>query len=393
MGAKNTTYLYILISFLLLQSCVEPFEFENENFENVLVVEATLTNEEKLQEVLLSRSFPLNFTGAFPEQGARVSILDNSGNQFYFNETTSGRYVSSNTFSAIEGRLYTLEITTRDGKNYTSDASGFKGTTSIESVYGVLTQNQEGVQGIDIRINSAGSQENTGYYRYEYIETYKILSRYFRYREAVLITNNNNNVEVVVVEKTIQDNTCFNSAESNEILLSNSTSLNQDRVVGSFLRFIRQDNPVFANRYSILVKQYGISREAFSYYQSLKELSESESLFSQVQPGFLAGNMVSLDNPAEYVLGFFSVASVTERRAYFNYVDFYDPVEQPKPHFTDSCPLEYPTQLLEIQFLAQSEQYRLYSYDPASGEYIFVNAACIDCTLLGTNVVPEFWEE
>ncbi|MEP6260117.1 MAG: DUF4249 domain-containing protein [Gillisia sp.] len=393
MGSKNTPYLYLLLCFLFLQGCVEPIEFENEGFENALVVEATITNEEKLQEVLLSRSFPLDFTGAFPEQGARVSILDNTGNQFFFNETTPGRYVSLNTFNAVEGRLYTLEITTSDGKNYTSDASGFKGTTSIESVYGVLTQNQEGVQGVDIRVNSTGSQENTGYYRYEYIETYKILSRYFRYREAVLITNNNNSPEVVVVEKTIQDNTCYNSAESNEILLSNSTSMNQDRVVGSFLRFIRQDNPIFANRYSILVKQYGISREAFSYYQSLKELSESESLFSQIQPGLLAGNMVSLDNPSEYVLGFFSVASVTERRVYFNYVDFYDPFEQPKPHFTDSCPLEYPTQLLEIQFFAQSEQYRLYSYDPPSGEFIFVSAPCVDCTLLGTNVVPEFWED
>ncbi|HSJ12122.1 MAG TPA: hypothetical protein VK916_05520, partial [Gillisia sp.] len=73
--------------------------------------------------------------------------------------------------------------------------------------------------------------------------------------------------------------------------------------------------------------------------------------------------------------------------------DFYDPFEQPKPHFINSCPLEYPTQLFEIKFFAQSEQYRLYSYDPSSEEYIFVNAACIDCTLLGSNVVPEFWED
>ena len=371
---------------------MEPFEFENESFENILVVEATLTNEEKLQEVLLSRTFPLDVNGAFPEQAARVSILDNTGNQFNFNETSPGRYVSLNTFSAVEGRMYTLEITTRDGKNYSSDASGFRGTTSIESIYGVLSQNQEGVLGIDIRINSSGSQGNMGYYRYEYIETYKILSRYFRYREAIV----NSDGEVKVVDKTIQDNTCFNSSESNEILLSNSTSLNQDRVDGNFLRFIRQDNPIFANRYSILVKQYGISREAFSFYQSLKELSESESLFSQIQPGFLAGNIVSLNDPGEYVLGFFSVASVTERRVFLNYLDFYNPVEHQRPHFADPCHLETfrtPAETLIIKDYAQSEQYRLYSYDPASGEYIFVDAPCIDCTLLGTNVVPEFWEE
>ena len=391
MGSKNTTYLYILLSFLLLQSCVEPFEIETENYENVLVVEAHISNEEKFHEVLLSRSFPLNFTGAFPEQGAHVSILDNAGNQFHFNETSPGIYTSSYPFSAEEGRLYTLEITTGDGKNYTSDASGFKGNTNIDSIYGVFSQNQEGVPGVEIRINSSGSQGNMGYYRYEYFETYKIISRYRRYREAVVVPTNNG-VRVDVIEKTIQDNTCFNGRESNEILLSNSTSLNQDRVAGSFLRFIKQTNPIFSNRYSILVKQYGISREAFSYYQSLKELSESESLFSQIQPGLLTGNMVSLNNPEEYVLGFFSVASVTERRVFFNYEDFYNPGEYRRPFFTDPCSMEMPKDPQTIQFFAESEFYRLFSHDPVTG-YIFTEAACIDCTLLGTNEVPEFWED
>src|SRR5690606_16199440 len=131
-----------------------------------------------------------------------------------FNESSPGKYLSSYPFSAEEGRLYTLEITTANGKNYTSDASGFKGSTNIESIYGVLSQNQEGVPGIDIRINSSGSQGNMGYYRYEYIETYKILSRYFKYMEAVAI-NVDGTIKVNVVPKTIQDNTCFNSAESN----------------------------------------------------------------------------------------------------------------------------------------------------------------------------------
>src|SRR5690606_25780436 len=131
---------------------------------------------------------------------------------------------------------------------------------------------------------------------------------------------------------------------------------------------------------------------AFSYYQSLKELSESESLFSQIQPGLLTGNMVSLDNPEEYVLGFFSVASVTERRVFFNYEDFYNPGEYRRPFFTDPCSMEMPKDLQTIQFFAESEFYRLFSHDPATG-YIFTEAACVDCTLLGTNEVPEFWED
>jgi hypothetical protein len=45
--------------FVITLSCVEEIPLEAESFESILIVEATVTNENKRQEILLSRSYTL----------------------------------------------------------------------------------------------------------------------------------------------------------------------------------------------------------------------------------------------------------------------------------------------------------------------------------------------
>jgi len=75
------------------------------------------------------------------------------------------------------------------------------------------------------------------------------------------------------------------------------------------------------NRYSIFVKQYVQNFAAHTFYQTLKDISGSESILSQTQPGFFAGNIKSDDNPNEKVIGFFDVSSVSNKRIFFNFSD------------------------------------------------------------------------
>ena len=59
------------------------------------------------------------------------------------------------------------------------------------------------------------------------------------------------------------------------------------------VRFINRNNYIISHRYSILVRQFVQSNEAFTFYETLNDLSRNESLFSETQPGFLAGNVSS----------------------------------------------------------------------------------------------------
>ncbi len=129
--------------------------------------------------------------------------------------------------------------------------------------------------------------------------------------------------------KLKEEYTCYRSENSQDIILANTNSLSEDNVNNLFLTFIDGEDPKVALRYSILVKQYVISRPAYNYYKILDELSSSDNIFSQSQPGYFNGNITNIDNPGEKVIGFFDVSSVSDKRIFFNHGDFFDPGRRP----------------------------------------------------------------
>lgn len=378
---------------LLASGCVEPFELESDKYENLVVVEGTITNENKNQLILLSTTYELEEEGPSPLSNAQVRVIDDT-DTYIFEEGNPGEYVSVYPFRAEEGRSYQLEFITPGERYYKSDPVQFAGTTTIEDVYAQRGSNIEGDPGIEIRVNGSGTSGNTGYYRYEYEETYKIQSFFFKSQDIILDENGN----IDLVPKSKEEYTCYKTDLSQNIVISNTNTLNQDNVQGELLRFIGSRNPVFAHRYSILVKQFGISKEAYSYYNTLKDISESESLFSQVQPGHVPGNIYSVNDPDENVLGFFGVSSVTEKRVFFNYTDFYNLNDAHRPTFTPYCPRIRPTTFEYLLELMSSGSYRFFDdigIGPPTNRprYRLVYADCVDCTQIGSNEVPEFWEE
>ena len=103
-------YLIILVTLATLAACVEPFEFETETFENALVIEASLTNENKRHKVILSRAVRFEDSIASPERNAQVLVRDDAQNEFSFQESEAGTYVSNMSFAAAKGMKYTLEV-------------------------------------------------------------------------------------------------------------------------------------------------------------------------------------------------------------------------------------------------------------------------------------------
>ena len=169
-----------------------------------------------------------------------------------------------------------------------------------------------------------------------------------------------------------------------------------------------RNNYIISHRYSILVKQYVQTSEAHQFYKSLKELSSSESLFSQTQPGFLVGNVFSESDSSEKVLGFFEVSSVSSKRVYFNYKDLF-PGEILPPYYIN-CTYFFSPALITRDMLTgiitesplqdaikRGEQFleeNLLDGELVIGApYEMVLPPCGDCTVLGSNVVPDFWVE
>ncbi|HSP82093.1 MAG TPA: DUF4249 domain-containing protein [Gillisia sp.] len=394
MIARLTQRFFLLLAALLMHGCIEPYEFEAETYENVLVLEANLTDEFKRHEVLLTRSFMVGEEAPVPLSGAEVRITNDSGNEYLFEEIAPGRYESAVEFGAINNRKYQLHITTREGQ-YESDAIPLEQSTGIDNLYARRTT-YNGEDGVALQVDNFNSPDAARYFRYKYEETYKIISR-FSYNYD-LVYENGGFLEVL---KTKEETTCYNTVASNDIILAATTSLQENNIEGFLIRFIESSNPISSRRYSILVKQYALSENAFAYYETLKKLSGSDNVFSQNQPGFITGNVYNINDPEEKVVGMFNVSSVSTKRIFFNYSDFYGPQDS-RPHFTNDCDIGTPSispreraedliSLLEMGWIKYLGRSGLVGEDV--GPYRVVNANCVDCTLLGTNVVPDFWVE
>ncbi len=83
----------IVILFLVLcDGCIEPFEPEIEEENEVLVIDGKITDSEGIQTIVVSRSSPYNSPRFHPVSGCVVRVEDDSGEGITFTENEDGVY-------------------------------------------------------------------------------------------------------------------------------------------------------------------------------------------------------------------------------------------------------------------------------------------------------------
>jgi hypothetical protein len=416
---KSNLFVCLALLCLLVTSCTEPYALQTNSYEEAIVIEGTITNELKNQEIKVSRTFRFEENGPTAESGATVYITDNLGKQYDFEEK-KGVYVSKIAFQAEPNKEYRLRVIAKDGESYTSRSETLTTVNAIESLSSNITtiDNEKGIQ---ITANSFDPTGKSRYYRYEYEETYKIIAPKWVNIEAIttVFKNNKDEIgEIILQPRGAKEvRTCYSTKKSDKIILTNTNTISEDKV-NYPIRFISSSNYIIMNRYSILVKQYIQNLAAYTYYQTLKELSGSESLLSQNQPGFFAGNIKSDNNPNRKVIGYFEVSSYSEKRMFFNFSDVF-PKEQ-KPDYPYNCPgqlteaqkkeyiLQYCFYLPPISFTCKgltvinklsTKEFMYYDGYKNFGKIPFDGSIniemypieCGDCTSFSSNTKPPFW--
>lgn len=407
---KKILFFRFLITIFLTSiiGCTTPYNYQVNGFEDVIVIEATITNEYKFQEIKLSRTYTLEESAPKFETEAVVSVTDDNGNKYEFEENGES-YVSIIQFQASPDRKYQLHVLTQNGKSYLSDSVKLTTPTPIENIQATpVTRNN--VLGVEITVNSTDPTNSSKYYRYEYEETSKIIAPKWYSVEAVaniFPKGSNPKGEIVFKERTKEAKICFSSQKSNTILLTSTNNLSSDKVINFPLRFISSTDNYIRNRYSILVKQYVQNLASYTFYETLKSISSSGSLLSQTQPGFFSGNIKSVDNPGEKVIGFFDVSSYSEKRLFFNYTDIFP--KEKIPEYQYYCPEESQiTEVLMEQYfynycfadnsvcrgndiLDLIQSGRKTYYPNKSPSFLLYPIQCGDCSTFSSNIKPSFW--
>jgi hypothetical protein len=365
-----------LVIIATLSGCRESYDPNIESTEQkYLVVEANLNAGTGSTIIRLTRSFKLDNTARLTtENNALVTVEGEDNTIRPLINRGNGFYISPNLGLTI-GTQYRLRVKT-GGKEYISDYVRARQTPPIDSISWEVNN-----EGATIYANTHDPAKASKYYRWDFDETWEIRSQFYSMYVYVPPPADSVRERVMPQEEIFY---CWKYDTSSSILLANSTRLQDDIIYKAPLEFIPRGDERMSVRYSIQVRQYALDKDAYNFYELMKKNTEEiGSLFSP-QPFELKGNIHSLTDPQEYVLGYVTASTVDEKRIFINY----------NWRYSQNC-----FDLKVSRFLRDSVRiyfnnggYIPYDYDMFNEVYKYSQAECVDCRLRGGNLQrPSFW--
>jgi hypothetical protein len=381
---------FFLFFFILMFSCRKlynpPAIAGNNHF---LAVDGFIqTGVNASSTFTLTRSRDLTDTiPTIPELGAQVSIKGSDGSSYSLQDYTgTGIYISSaaNLDSTIS---YQLAINTSDGKKYLSDLVPSKTAPPIDSVTWELdidptTQ----LPTANVFVNAHDPTNNTRYYRWDYLETFKHDAVYDApWGEA--------NGLIFPFPPGGSTYECWSTLPSTNILLGTSIALSQDVITHVPIASYGMNDPKMDIGNSILVRQYPLTLDEYNFWLTVQKNSQSLGGLFDLQPAQISGNIHCITNPNDPALGYISASTVQVKRIYISNKSL--PGWKSNPFI--NCP--------QVSVLQDQLNLLVYNYpDTSYGPYHFggdftvylvvAPKSCLDCRYQGgTNIKPDFWPQ
>jgi hypothetical protein len=397
--------LILIITSLGWWGCKQPYNPKPiSTATNYLVVEGVISTGSDSTIIRLSRTVPISLKASTtPELGAAVTIISDGGAGYPCAEAGKGYYKAAG-LNVTSGN-FGLKINTSDGKIYQSDLVPPKNSPPIDSVYYKIKSNSVDINGkiqsdgVEIYADTHDPANNTRYYRWDYLATYEFHSAFnsLVYLQTFPVDS--------VVQRPLADQiyVCWRNDTSSTILVNSSAKLAKDVITENPIAFISSAAEELEVRYSILVKQYALTADAYAYYTQLKKNTEQLGGIFDPQPSQLTGNIHCVSNPSEPVLGYVTAGASARTRIYID--------NRKLPAWLAVTP--YVGCILDTNLYnrtlpngavineVKDEIYSGYNTpivpykpDPRMVHplgYTGSSPACVDCTLRGTNKQPNFW--
>ena len=398
---KLTLFIFSIIGIGML-ACKKPFmPAPVTTVTNYLVVEGMI-NISDSTFIKLSRTTPLSSTAVIkPELKATVSIESNQGGSYTLQEVGNGLYAASS-FNLSAANQYRLRIKTSNGSQYVSDFNNTMISPSIDSV------TWQAASDLKIAVSTHDPNNATHYYRWDYTEEWEFHSNF----SSGWISNGDS---ILIRQPSQQIWQCYTGDTSHLIALGSSTQLSTDVINKQLLTTIPGDAEKLSLKYSILVKQYALTKDAYDYWTLLQKNTEQLGSIFDSQPSASIGNIHNVNNPAEVVIGFISAGTISSQRIFISKSQLPNWITTPKYaglacsldtiYAVNPYPKLYPPwqnqyinyitpQFLGFLFMLIPVQAL---YAPSGGPtkpYAWLSSQpiCVDCTLRGKVVPPSYWK-
>jgi hypothetical protein len=386
-------YLFILTALLFLHGCIERYHPDEEELSTgTVVVTAHLTGKPGIQTIQLSRSSTINYPEYDPLSGCYVEVVRLDGVSREFTESAPGYYSCFLDEPFLEtGREFGLVMVLPDGTRYESEYESLRPAVDIDAVYwerqAKHTSDPEVVlDGIQFYIDFEMDKEAGRYLRWELEETYEIHNPEYTFYM----------VDLERKEKLAPDSIIFGTCWITEGIPRLYT-MDLEHVEGDIYRqmplnYVSTEFRRLYIRYSLLVRQFSLSREAFWYWDELGKNTQSKGGMFDKQPAVTPGNICNVDDGDEMVLGYFSMSGLSEKRIFVDHIPGVNLILDPAYCFPADLPVGWP---MLVSYYAKSylPVYLSLASSLLGVKYGPVNDFCVDCRKYkgSTPIKPDFW--
>ena len=368
--------IFFLLFLLLLNSCITTFIPKIEEEKELLVVQGIITDKDVTDTIKLSKSLPLGeINAARPVTGCIVTLSDDLGSKVILDESSAGTYITPSFFHGIPGRSYTLHIATNsefNNFNYESSPMEMKPVPPIDSLYYEKTVIEKaegffkGINGCQIYLNTHDPKNVCRFYRWDFSETW-----IFRLPFAV------------------PNEICWVTDKSHTAIIKSTDAFSESKIDRFPINYISNATDRLQTKYRIEINQYSMSEEEYIYWEKIQNIAVKVGGLYDIIPASVPSNIRCMENPAEKVLGFFSVSAKSSKRIFIK-----DNFEGIINHYarcvTDTVGTpDFPGVNINAWILVA----HLCSIPCVSFFEITTHKECADCTLRGTNIEPDFWKD
>ena len=386
---RSRGYIYLLlVSAFLIARCKKPYAPSIvSSTSSYLVVEGVINAGSDSTIIKLNRTVKLSDSvNHAPELGARVTVEGDQGVVYQLAEAGSGVYVATG-LNLDNSHKYHLHIVTTAGKEYLSDYEAVKPTPPIDSVGYTVQAN-----GIQLYVNSHDPNNNTRYYRWDYQETWNFHAKY----PAAFITDGK---QLLYRKPDQQIYSCFAGEASSTIILGSTKALTQDVIYQQPLTQIASTSEKIEARYSIIVKEYALSTEAYNFWQNLKKNTEQLGSIFDALPSEVPGNIHCVTSPSEPVVGYVSVSTIQQKRIFISQAQLPQTWVPTYPYQCELDTLLYchgPSCQNDVALFLIPLGTTEFAISPITSQlntlgYLSSDVQCADCTIRGTTKKPAFW--
>ena len=382
--------LYPLMTCLLLASCVEEYKLPKNiaDFyrQEILIEGRILSGTESVFYV--TKTIPLNDNSRMTEYVLDADIHIIGQNGFRSEQAICGED-SAYTINAGElpsNTLYAVEVEV-DGEIYQSIFQPILQTPEIDEVTW-----EEYEEGMKVKVSTHNDEGSTRCYMWTYEEDWDFHAALDLYGTPGMLFSPR-----LYPKEPDEFNPyyyCWGHSHSTSINIYNTEDLTENRVTDLEL-FRRELNDIrISYIYSLLVKQFCLSIDAYEYFRLMKLYTEeSDGLFTPM-PSDVRGNMVCISNPEKTVRGQVIASNVTEKRIFVYASDF--KMNTPDP---ERCTYQLPSEnsMGWVMSWRNLIDYSGYAAQSSGGNLdkssVLYSPLCVNCLLekKASKKRPDFW--